>query len=269
MIGAITKTERFTWRKLGGVLMSLIGVALISQVDLGARDTTDGDGGSTFPNKPPLELALGDAFALLSAVIYGLYTITLKRTTVSAQPREIHMPTFFGFVGFFNVLLLWPAFLVLHFTGLETFQPPPTGRVWTILLINSVSSLFSDICWAYAMVLTSPLVVTVGLSLTIPLSLVGEMIIQGRFESWIYWLGAFIVVGSFVFVERAGRDEQDSITVQVGEESEGEPGPAIVGDGYAAPARERISTETSLLINDIRRDSRGHVDNAADTRLPG
>lgn len=52
------------------------------------------------------------------------------------------------------------------------------------------------------MVLTSPLVVTVGLSLTIPLSLVGEMVLQGRTEGLVYWLGALVVVGSFVFVDR-------------------------------------------------------------------
>lgn len=52
------------------------------------------------------------------------------------------------------------------------------------------------------MVLTSPLVVTVGLSLTIPLSLVGEIVLQGRNEGLVYWLGAVVVVGSFVFVDR-------------------------------------------------------------------
>ena len=52
------------------------------------------------------------------------------------------------------------------------------------------------------MVLTSPLVVTVGLSLTIPLSLVGEMVLQGQREGLVYWLGALVVVGSFVFVDR-------------------------------------------------------------------
>lgn len=43
---------------------------------------------------------------------------------------------------------------------------------------------------------------TVGLSLTIPLSLVGEMVLQGRTEGLVYWIGACIVVGSFVFVDR-------------------------------------------------------------------
>ena len=64
------------------------------------------------------------------------------------------------------------------------------------------------------MVLTSPLVVTVGLSLTIPLSLVGEMVLQGRKEGLVYWLGAAVVVGSFVFVDREEvKEEETSETV--------------------------------------------------------
>ena len=72
------------------------------------------------------------------------------------------------------------------------------------------------------MVLTSPLVVTVGLSLTIPLSLVGEMVLQGRTEGFVYWLGAAVVVGSFVFVDREEvKEEEIEQTVHVVEVSDG------------------------------------------------
>jgi solute carrier family 35 protein F5 len=43
------------------------------------------------------------------------------------------------------------------------------------------------------MLLTTPLVVTVGLSLTIPLSLVGQIILQGQYAGVLYWIGATIV----------------------------------------------------------------------------
>ncbi|KIW98045.1 uncharacterized protein Z519_01629 [Cladophialophora bantiana CBS 173.52] len=222
-IGALTGTEKFTWRKLCGVLASFAGIILISSVDFSAK--TDGDvsgsppqlraeGGSiskrvdTFPDKPPSELALGDAFALFSAIIYGVYTITLKKTTIKALPRSLNMPLFFGLVGTCNLVLLFPLFPVLHYTGQEPFSFPPSGRIWTILLINSCASFCSDLCWAYAMVLTSPLLVTVGLSLTIPLSLVGEMVLQGHYEGWVYWVGAGIVVGSFLFIDQEEKKEE-------------------------------------------------------------
>jgi solute carrier family 35, member F5 len=211
LIGAITRTEKFTWRKLIGVVASLVGVFLISQVDMSTSSAEpapntrrDGGLGESFPDKSPAELAFGDAMAAFSALIYGIYTITLKRATsaAAAEGKSLNMPLFFGLVGLINTVLLLPMFPILSVSNIEPFELPPTSRVWTILLINSVSSLLSDICWAYAMVLTSPLVVTVGLSLTIPLSLVGELIVQGRSESIIYWIGAVIVVCSFVFVDR-------------------------------------------------------------------
>lgn len=225
LIGALTGTEIFTWRKLLGVLGSLVGIILISQVDLAAPSADSETGGlllrlvkkslsvraeDTFPDKSSSEIALGDALALLSAIIYGVYTVTLKKTTMKALPRSLNMPLFFGLVGVFNLILLFPMFPVLHYTKLERFQLPPSRRIWTILLVNSVSSLLSDICWAYAMVLTSPLVVTVGLSLTIPLSLVGEMVLQGHYEGWVYWLGAAVVVGSFLFVDHEEREEEEA-----------------------------------------------------------
>lgn len=222
LIGALTRTEKFTWRKLLGVVASLAGVFLISQVDL-STSSSDPDSrpaqnnkrdglGESFPDKSPAELAFGDAMAAFSALIYGVYTITLKRTSNSAvkKGKSLNMPLFFGLVGLINTILLLPLFPILSVLKIEPFQLPPTKRVWTILLVNSVSSLLSDICWAYAMVLTSPLVVTVGLSLTIPLSLVGELVVQGRSESFVYWIGALIVVGSFVFVDREEvKEEKD------------------------------------------------------------
>jgi solute carrier family 35, member F5 len=211
LIGALTRTEKFTFRKLFGVMASLAGIVLISKVDLSTKSPATKRALDEFPDKTPAELLLGDSLALLSAVLYGVYTITLKRTTLLNHPLELNMPLFFGLVGTFNFFLLLPIFPILHFTGVEPFMLPPNKRIWTILLINSASSLLSDICWAYAMILTSPLVVTVGLSLTIPLSLVGEMIIQGRFESWVYWVGAGIVVGSFLFVDGEERKDEGEV----------------------------------------------------------
>ena len=50
------------------------------------------------------------------------------------------------------------------------------------------------------MLLTSPLVTTVGLSLTIPLSLVGQMVEYSQNRGVLYWMGACIVLLAFVFI---------------------------------------------------------------------
>lgn len=203
--------ERFTLKKLLGVLASLAGIVLISSVDMSGQD--DENRGS-FPQKSPREIMIGDSMAFISAVLYGLYAILMKKRI--GDETRVNMPLFFGFIGLFNVLALWPGFIILHFAGVETFELPPTGMVLTIVLVNSLSSLVSDFCWAWSMLLTSPLVITVGLSLTIPLSLIGQMVIDSQYSSFVYWVGAGIVFLSFVFVNHEeSKDDEDPDTASI------------------------------------------------------
>ncbi|KAI0490653.1 hypothetical protein F4859DRAFT_458716 [Xylaria cf. heliscus] len=204
---ALMKIELFSVRKLIGVLASLSGVILISLVDL-SGDGNDDDRGN-FPHKTQGQIAIGDAMAFFSAIVYGVYVVVMK-IRVGNEDR-VNMPLFFGLVGTFNILLLWPLFPILHYTGIEPFELPPNGKVWAIILLNSLSSFISDISWAYAMLLTTPLVVTVGLSLNIPLSLIGEIIQYGQYSSFIYWVGAVIVVISFLFINHESQ-ENDGAT---------------------------------------------------------
>jgi len=199
----------------------MAGTVLISTVDLsGDNDKSRG----SFPHKSQNQIALGDALALASAALYGLYTILMKKRI--GDERRVNMPLFFGLVGLFNVLTLWPGFIILHFTGEEVFELPPTRRVLAIVLVklrvsslfgasankfmqmNSATSFVSDFCWAYAMLLTSPLVVTVGLSLTIPLSLVGQMVLDAQYSSLPYWFGAGIVFLSFLFINHESKEDR-------------------------------------------------------------
>lgn len=75
--------------------------------------------------------------------------------------------------------------------------------------MNAVGSFISDVSWAYALLLTTPLVVTVGLSLTIPLSLIGEIIQYHKYSGAMYWIGAAVVFLSFVFVNRESHEVGD------------------------------------------------------------
>ncbi|WEW60988.1 hypothetical protein PRK78_006477 [Emydomyces testavorans] len=202
IFGAILHVEKFTLRKLLGVIASLTGIFIISRVDLsGSSDDTRG----SFPHKSPTEIAVGDAMAAFSAILYGVYTIVMKKQ--AGDETRVNMPLFFGLVGLWNTFIMWPGFLILHFTGLETFAWPDTQRIWIIILVNAITSLVSDICWAYAMLLTTPLVVTVGLSLTIPLSLVVQIFLHEQYSSALYWIGATIVFVSFIIVNHESKTE--------------------------------------------------------------
>lgn len=72
--------------------------------------------------------------------------------------------------------------------------------------INASITLVSDYCWVYAMLLTTPLIVTVGLSLTIPLALLAQMVVLGVTSSAAYWAGAALVFVGFWFVSGDGEN---------------------------------------------------------------
>ncbi|KAE9373515.1 hypothetical protein N431DRAFT_337117 [Stipitochalara longipes BDJ] len=205
IFGALVRVEHFSYKKLIGVLGSLAGIILISTVDLSGKDNDENRG--NFPHKSQGEIAVGDAMAFGSAIMYGIYTVVMKKRI--GNEDRVNMPLFFGLVGLFNVIFLWPGFLILHFTGVEKFGFPPTGKIWTIVLLNSASSFISDYCWAYAMLLTTPLVVSVGLTMTIPLSLIGQMILSSQYSSALYWVGAIIVLLSFLFINHEAREEDE------------------------------------------------------------
>ncbi len=130
LFGSLMGVEIFSYKKLTGVLASVAGVILISSVDLSG--TTDRHRGS-FPHKTPRQLAIGDILALLSAVIYGFYTVLMKKRI--GDESRVDVLLFFGLVGLSNLLLLWPGFFVLHYTGVETWEVPPSGRVWAVILV--------------------------------------------------------------------------------------------------------------------------------------
>lgn len=120
---------------------SFIGVIFVSWSDQMASEQPDPNAGSGpgVNEEAPAPL-LGDALALAGAICYGCYT-TLLKLRIGDESR-INMPLFFGFVGAFNLLLLWPFFIVLHFTGLEPFSLPHGGLLWVTMLLNAFIGTF-------------------------------------------------------------------------------------------------------------------------------
>ncbi|KAI8886309.1 hypothetical protein K501DRAFT_321923 [Backusella circina FSU 941] len=205
-IGALFKVEKLNLTKMVAVFISLIGVSLVSYSD--NNDDMTASGSSSFA---PL---IGDLLAMLGALFYGCYTTFLK-LKIGNEDR-IDMPLFFGFVGVFNVLLLWPIIPILNYTGLETFEIPMNATLWIVIILNAfIGTFVSDYLWLLSMLMTSPLVVTLGISLTIPLALVGDIVFKGIIPSMHYTIGAMLVIAGFLAVNssafKEAKQKQDSI----------------------------------------------------------
>ncbi|KAK9316080.1 hypothetical protein V1524DRAFT_427317 [Lipomyces starkeyi] len=195
LIGSLVGVEKFSQRKLFAIMASLAGIFLIS-----TQDSADDDENN---NLTAGSIIVGDLMSLASAAIYGLYTSLLK-VRIGDESR-INMQLFFGFVGIWNTIILWPVLLILHITGAERLEMPPTPYVWLILFLNCLATLGSDYLWIVTILLTSPLVVTMGLSGTIPLAVIGDILFNHVHVSLWYIVGA-VLVGSAFFV--INRDEE-------------------------------------------------------------
>jgi len=196
--GRLFRVETLTYIKIGAVLTSFGGVVLVS-----LSDSSTGQSIGSLATRALLHLSssiapiLGDTLALLSALFYALY-ITLLKVQIRSESR-IDMQLFFGFVGIFNILGTWPIGVVLHLTGIERFELPHTSTAIAAVVINSAITLSSDYIYVIAMLKTTPLVVTVGLSLTMPLAVIGDFIFKKPVKVQVI-IGAIIVLCSFVAI---------------------------------------------------------------------
>lgn len=203
IIGYLVGIERLNKYKVFGVLLSFLGVVLITEVDNGNETS-----------RTRFNVMLGNFFALSGALIYGVYT-TLLKYCVKDESR-INMKFFFGFVGLFNTIFFWPSLVLFHVLGIEKFQLPNTWYIIFIVSTNAIISLVSDYCWVKAMLLTSPLTVTVGLSATIPLAMLGDVILKHERMKFLYIVSAMMIGFSFFIINKY--EEIDEINETLYEE---------------------------------------------------
>ncbi|XP_076858746.1 solute carrier family 35 member F5-like isoform X2 [Brachyhypopomus gauderio] len=173
-------SDRFTLSKLFAVILSMVGVAVVS---FSGMDSPAGKG------------TIGSLWSLLGALLYAVYIVMLKRRV--DREEKLDIPMFFGFVGLFNLLLLWPGFLMLHYSGLEAFEMPSWLVISYILINGLIGTVLSEFLWLWGCFLTSSLIGTLALSLTIPLSIITDICMQKASFSWLFFAGAVPVFLSF------------------------------------------------------------------------
>lgn len=191
-VGRLFRVEALTAVKIGAVLLSFGGVVLVS-----LSDSSQDPGPYSMTRPFHLLPVMGDILALLSALLYAVYMIFLK--VKIREESRIDMQLFFGYVGLFNIFLCWPIGLLLHIFGVERLELPSTGQALAAIVVNMLITLSSDYIYVIAMLKTTPLVVTIGISLTIPLAVTGDFFL-GKPAAAQVVVGAFFVLVGFIVV---------------------------------------------------------------------
>lgn len=128
-VGRLFGVETLTLNKLIAVCTSFLGVLLVSLPDL-TGNSTSATGSHDLPYA-----ALGNLLSLGSSMLYALYVTILKVRTGSED--RLNTQLFFGFVGLYVLLGMWPIGVVLHLMGIESMEfPPNEGGAWAALLIS-------------------------------------------------------------------------------------------------------------------------------------
>lgn len=154
--------DRFTWKKVVCIVMAMFGVTMIYKTDMGQENSDN----KYVPKNP----SLGNVLAICGAFMYAVYLVLTKIKCSDAR-KAPNNRVLFGCVGICSFPLGVCLLCLAHIFGIETFEAPPTMSTFLSLLTNGVFSVISDYATILAALYTSPLMTSLSLTSSIPITI--------------------------------------------------------------------------------------------------
>ena len=183
--------EKITMYSVVGVILSFIGVALISWGDNKISNKRSQGRGVFF----------GDIMAFLSAMFGGIYTtfIKLKVPSRPQSSKPISMSLLFGYFGLVACISFSPIICYIftfHADSIKDLTP----FVFAYIAIEELfDGVIATMLYAHAAVLTSPTIAAVGANMTAPFAIVIDFFYEGVVPTILQVIGAlFSIAGMFI-----------------------------------------------------------------------
>jgi len=87
----------------------------------------------------------------------------------------------------------------LSYTGIEKFEFPSGNHLLYLLLNGVIGTVVSDLLWGFVVILTTPTIATLGLSLTVPIALCVDLVIGKKPFHALYLVVRNLSFKGFIF----------------------------------------------------------------------
>lgn len=184
---------------IAAVALSIIGTFVIAYGDSTAsHPIDDGSAGSQVGTSR----LLGNLIACAGAVAFGLYEVLFKKFACSSRPNirpEESLPLTLAasaLTGVYTFVSLWPALIVLHIFGFETFVIP-SAKVAGWIAISVLSGSFSITLLVVLVIWTSPTFGSMANVLSVFTVAIADWLIFGLAPSLATYAGGVLIVVAF------------------------------------------------------------------------
>ena len=245
-------SESFTLVKLGCIGALMVGTAMVTLADAGG-------GGDESISGSDKNTVFGDFLCLISAVIYGGYTVAIRR--MLGEDEGVAMTLFFGLMGGLIFIGVGCILGFVSFFGVLDLGTLTWRSFGMVVLKGLLDNVLSDYLWARAILLVGPTLATSGLALQLPIAVAMEGLLRN--PVWLHspgtalltFLGGGVILAGF-------------FALTVVSDSGGGGGSGGVGDGelngfsgrrggVAAWERHAAELEAELGIHDEEDDDGG------------
>lgn len=206
MVSVYCGLDKFSWTKAAAVGAYVVGSVLVTLAD-DDKAASGAEFNAEIATKHPLFMtrdffnspAFGNILALAAAGLYASYTATMKLHL--REDERTDMTLFFSLMGLVNFFGYGAVLVIGRALGGFThlYHAFDARAFWLACTKAFFDNVLSDYLWARAVLLTSPTIASIGLSLQIPLAASVEVVIGHPI--WASKLkNALIMTGGTVFI---------------------------------------------------------------------